>query len=230
MMEKSDLNSLNGLLPQIKDVLIPLICKLMKSNTKKDIEPFKLGEWGYDYSSYNNGCELKISYSANYDFFTIKCNMVDDTEIHLTVDENMLPAEMAEKMKMYGWRDYGKSSFSHKLETDNVESENETNHFLRHIQECGRLPRDHYMEKVENQFIKNHFAPEIQKLNDFHNRPDRCDCGDIETEARFRMQKKAGDLLESKGLLPKGSTEEMLVKKVRYINGLRIMLDKIYNK
>jgi len=53
---------------------------------------------------------------------------------------------------------------------------------------------------------------------------------EILREARFRMQKKAGDLLESKGLLPKGSTEEMLVKKVRYINGLRIMLDKIYNK
>jgi len=130
---------------------------------------------------------------------------------------------------MYGWRDYGKSSFPHKLEIDNVEAENETNHFLRHIQECGSLPRDHYMEKVENQFVKNHFASEIQKLNDFHNRPDRCDCGDIETEARFRMQKKAGDLLESKGFLPQGSTEAMLVKKVGNITGLKKILNKIYN-
>jgi len=120
-----------------------------------------------------------------------------------------------------------KTTYSIRLE---VTEEHETNYLLRHIQEWGMLPGDHYMEKVGNQFIKNHFAPEIQSLNDFHNRADRCDCGDIEREARFRMQKKAGDLLESKGLLPKGSTEEMLVKKVRYINGLRIMLDKIYNK
>ena len=103
-----------------------------------------------------------------------------------------------------------------------AEVEQEINDCLKQLQKTGLIPNIGFSEDTR-QFINNHFSDEIERSDIFFKLPDEIKSNYewMHYQVSASCQLKAGDLLESKGLLPKGTTEGVLIEEGWNVSSLR---------
>lgn len=92
--------------------------------------------------------------------------------------------------------------------------QNEINEYVKKQNDKGINEDISNRDLVSPEFLKNYFSQELKVLNEFYELPKdvMLDFSHLFYEAEYRMQIKAGEILEAWGYLPKGSSESKIAE------------------
>jgi hypothetical protein len=92
--------------------------------------------------------------------------------------------------------------------------QNEINEYIKKQNDKGINEDINNRDLVSPEFLKNYFSQELKMLNEFYELPKdvMLDFSHLSYEAEYRMQIKAGEILEAWGYLPKGSSESKIAE------------------